>query len=62
MIEVNLMDMTEKQKKEKQVSLKDHKSTLGKLLTEERKQRGYSQMTKNQKRNLRKKLNRKEQG
>ena len=39
-----------------EVSLKDHKSKLGKILTEERKKRGYSQMNGNQKRNLRKKL------
>lgn len=56
MLEINSMDMTKKQKKNKQVSLKDHKSKLGKKLTEERKKRGYSEMTRNQKRNLRNKL------
>ena len=56
LIEINLTDMTKKQQKEKKVSLKDHKSKLGQILTKERKKRGYSKMTKNQKRNLRKKL------
>ena len=32
-------DMTEKQKENKQVSLKDHKSVLGKELTKSRKER-----------------------
>ena len=56
MIEITEKEMTEKQKLEKQVSLKDHKSNLGKLLTKKRKELGYSKMSKNQKRNIRKKL------
>lgn len=35
-VEVSENDMTKKQKKNKKVSLKDHKSKLGKKLTEER--------------------------
>ena len=53
---VTTPEMTKKQKEEKQVSLKDHKSKLGKVLTKKRKELGYSQMSKNQKRNLRKRL------
>lgn len=56
MMEVKQMDMTEKQKREKRVSLKDHKSKLGKKLTEERKKLGYTQMTRNQRRNIKRKL------
>jgi len=56
LIEIEEKDMTEKQKKNMQVSLKDHRSKLGKKLTEERKKRGYSQMTRNQRRNLRHRL------
>lgn len=55
-IKVFEKDMTSKQKTKKQVSLKDHKSKLGKLLTRQRKQKGYSQMTRNQQRNLRHRL------
>lgn len=38
-IEVNAEDMTKKQKENQAVSLKDHRSKLGKKLTLERKQR-----------------------
>jgi hypothetical protein len=50
--EVYISDMTDKQKKNKQVSLNDHTSELGKRLTHIRSMNG---LTKNQKRNLRKK-------
>ncbi len=53
---VRTPEMTKKQMEEKQVSLKDHRSKLGKKLTKKRKELSYSQMTKNQKRNMRKKL------
>lgn len=49
-IPINTEDMNRKQKREMKVSLHDHKSKLGKILTEHRK------LTKNQRRNLRKKL------
>ncbi len=39
---VTTPEMTKKQKEEKQVSLKDHKSKLGKVLTKKRKELGYS--------------------
>jgi hypothetical protein len=58
-LEILQADMTEKQKREKKVSLKDHKSKLGKLLTKQRKLKGYSQMSINQKRNIRNKLRKK---
>lgn len=57
-VEIAQEDMTEKQKETKQVSLHDTNSVLGKKLHRERKTRGYSQMTKNQRRNLRNKLKR----
>ncbi len=38
-IEINKDDITENQKKNKKVSLKDHSSKLGKILTKERKRR-----------------------
>lgn len=50
LISVNMNDATEKQKKEMQVSLKDHKSKLGKKLTENRKE-----LTKNYLRKLKRK-------
>ena len=55
LIEVSKEDATEKQLKEMQVSLKDTKSKLGKKLHKERKAMGWPSMTKNQKRNMRKK-------
>ena len=57
-IEIMEESMTEKQAEERKVSLHDHRSKLGKQLTGERQKRGYSQMTKNQKRKLRNKLSR----
>ena len=42
MVEVNKKDMTLKQKKNKKVSLHDHRSKLGQQLTRERKMRGKS--------------------
>ena len=56
---VTTPEMTKKQMEERQVSLKDHRSKLGKKLTNKRKELGYSQMSKNQKRNLRKRLKKK---
>jgi len=52
---IHTKDLTEKQKKNKQVSLKDHRSKAGKILTEAR----WNDMNKNQQRNLRKKLKKK---
>ena len=48
-------DMTEKQRADQQVSLHDHRSKLGKKLTEARSTIG---LTKNQRRNLRRRLRR----
>ena len=48
-VPVSPEDMTDKQKEELKVSLNDHKSKLGKQLTEERKKR---HLTKNQIRRL----------
>lgn len=56
LVEINEEDMTKKQKEDMKVSLKDNKSKLGKLLKSKRKELGYSQMSRNQRRNLRKKL------
>ena len=54
---INEGDMTKKQKEKMEVSLKDHKSKLGKQLTEARKKAGLSKgSNRNRKRNLRKKL------
>lgn len=39
MIRVNRDDMTEKQQREMKVSLKDHRSKLGKVLTKNRKRK-----------------------
>lgn len=55
-IEIETDALNKRQKKTGKVSLKDHKSKLGKILTKERKEKGYSQMSRNQRRNLRKKL------
>ncbi len=55
-IEIEEKIMTESQKEKRHVSLKDHKSKLGKLLTKKRKDLRYSQMSKNKKRNLRRQL------
>ena len=52
----DLDDMTDKQKAEGKVSLKDTRSKLGKKLHEERRRLGYDKLTRNQRRNLRKKL------
>ena len=49
-------EMTKKQKENMRVSLHDNKSKLGKKLQEKRKELGYSQMSKNQRRNLKKRL------
>jgi hypothetical protein len=57
MVEVQESEMTEKQKNEKQVSLKDHTSKLGKKLTKERKQAGLTKSAlRNKRRNLRNKI------
>lgn len=40
LIEVNESEMTDKQKREQKVSLKDHRSKLGKKLTEFRREKG----------------------
>lgn len=45
-------ELTEKQKKEKKVSLHDHRSEAGKQLTEERRKRG---ITKNRYRKMKRK-------
>ena len=60
-IEVDMRLATERQKMERQVSVHDHRSPLGKQLTEERKRRGASDaiiqrgLTRRQYRTLRKK-------
>lgn len=56
-VQIDPKEATRKQLEEMKVSLMDHKSNLGKILTEERKKKDYSKLNKNQKRNLRKKLN-----
>jgi len=55
LVEVDPDAMTEKQRAEKQVSLNDHRSQVGKQLTRIRSSLG---LTKNQRRNLRKRLRR----
>jgi hypothetical protein len=50
-------DMTKKQKINKKVSLKDHKSKLGKKLTEKRKEKRLTKkQKKNKRRNVRNKI------
>lgn len=56
LLKVTKEEMTDKQKETNQVSLHDNKSVLGKKLQKVRKKLGYSQMSRNQKRNLRKRL------
>ena len=54
LIEISEEDLTDKQKEVKQVSKYDNRSKLGKLFTECR-NKGFSGLTKNQKRNIKKK-------
>jgi DNA-directed RNA polymerase delta subunit len=54
LIQVNEEDITKKQKEDMQVSIYDNKSILGKLYTELRK-KGWGSLTKNQRRNIKKK-------
>ena len=58
-VEIDPDDMTGKQKDERQVSLHDHRSKLGVRLTEMRSTVG---LTKNQRRNLRRRLKRSTKG
>jgi len=58
LVEIELKEMTSKQKKEKKVSLHDNKSVLGKKLVEKRKEAGLSKSKeRNKRRNLQKKIN-----
>ncbi|MDA3809630.1 MAG: hypothetical protein PF518_04790 [Spirochaetaceae bacterium] len=54
-IPVESIILTKKQIQNKKVSLKDHRSKAGKILTKIR----HDELTKNQKRNMRKKLKKK---
>ena len=49
LFEIDIADATEKQRRESAVSLSDHRSPLGKQLTEERRKRG---LMKNYRRKL----------
>ena len=55
LVEISEEDMTQKQRDNKQVSIHDNKSKLGKLYKECR-TNGWAGLSKNQKRNLKKKL------